>query len=176
MKRILSIVLAFFALSVAVPGSVAAEGPLVYVVDMQTLIDQSIVGKGARANLEADLKKRELALEKRRFELKKIQDDIQKQSGLLSPAALQEKREVFARNERDFARLLEDQRAEAAKKNDAEMARVIKEIDGVIAEIAAEGKHPFIVERNPRVVVYASSRIDITPQVLKVLNEKKIGM
>ena len=172
MKRLYGIWIFVFLL----PMFAMAENPLVYVVDMQKVIDESLVGKGARSNLEADLKKRELLLEKRRLELKKLQDDLQKQSSLLAPAALEEKRQILTKNERDFTRLLQDQRAEAGKKNDAEMVRVIKEIDGVIAEVGADGTHPFIVEKDPRVVVYSNPRIDITAEVIKRLNNKKVGL
>jgi len=154
----------------------SAETPTVYVVDMQKIINDSLVGKGARANLEADYKKREVLLERKQQELRKLQEDIQKQSGLLSSAALEEKRQVLARTERDFSRLVQDQRAEAAKKGDAEMGRVVKEIDGVVNELGSKGSYPFIIERDPRVVVFASSRIDLTAEIIKILNERKIGL
>lgn len=182
MKKLIVPLHLFCALVVLAASSLIAPShgfsaePLVYVVDMQKIIDESLVGKGARSNLEADLKKREAMLERRRAELQKLSEDIQKQSGLLSSAALEEKRQILVKNEREFGRLLQDQRAEAAKKNNAEMARVIKEIDAAIAEIGAAGKYPFIIEKDPRTVVYASSRIDITADVVKLLNKKKVDL
>lgn len=171
--RILAVVLGAFFLRASV---VNAEAPTVYVVDMQRVINESLVGKGARSNLEADFKKREVVLEKKRQELQRMQEDLQKQGSLLSPAAVEEKRQVMARTERDFARMVQDQRAEAAKKGDVEMARVVKEIDAVVADLGTKGNYQFIIERDPRIVVYSSSRLDLTAEVIKLLNEKKIGL
>jgi len=148
----------------------------VYVVDMQRVINDSLVGKAARSNLEADAKKREVILEKNRQELTKLQEDLAKQGTLLSPNALEDKRQIFAKKERDFGRLLQDQRAEMAKRQEVEMAKVIKEIDGVIAEIGAQGDYPFIIEKDPRLVLYANERLDLTDAVVKALNAKKIGL
>lgn len=174
MKRVVPGLLV--AALIVVSRTAYADAPTVYVVDMQRVINESVVGKGARSNLEADLKKRELLLEKKRQELQRMQEDLQKQASLLSAAALEEKRQVVARTERDFTRMIQDQRAEAAKKGDVEMARVVKEIDAVIAELGTKGNYQFIIERDPRIVVYSSARVDLTGDVIKVLNEKKIGL
>lgn len=173
MKRVVPALLV--ALLIAVSKGYA-DSPTVSVVDMQRVINESIVGKGARSNLEADLKKREVLLENKRQELQRLQEDLQKQASLLSAAALEEKRQVVVRTERDFTRMVQDQRAEAAKKGDVEMARVVKEIDAVVAELATKGNYQFIIERDPRIVVYSSARVDLTGDVIKMLNEKKIGL
>ena len=154
----------------------SAAPSTVYVVDMQRVINESLVGKAARTNLESEIKKRELTVAKARQELEKLKADLDKQSGLLSAAALEEKRQVLSRKERDFGRLVTDQRTEIGKRNDAEMVKALKEIDGAIAEIGGRGDRPFIIEKDPRLVVYAHDRLDITADVIKALNDKKIGL
>jgi outer membrane protein len=148
----------------------------VYVVDMQRVINESLAGKAARSNLEADAKKREVVLDRSRQELTKLQEDLAKQGSLLSASALEEKRQMFAKKERDFGRLLQDQRAEMAKRQEVEMAKVIKEIDAVIAAIGANGDYPFIIEKDPRLVLHATERLDLTGEVVKELNAKKVGL
>lgn len=173
MRTIVAVVVAAV---VSLSAPCVAEETRVYVVDMQRVINESLVGKAARSNLEADAKKREAVLEKSRKELAKLGEDLQKQGALLSADALEEKRRVYAKRERDFQRLVEDQRAEVGKRQDAEMVKVIKEIDAAIAEVGAKGGYPFIIEKDPRLVLHANARLDLTAEVVKALDAKKVGL
>src|SRR5690242_6121780 len=67
----------------------------VYVVDMQRVINESIVGKAARTNMESEVKKREGGLVKMQNDLKAMKAELDKQGSLLSADALKAKKENF---------------------------------------------------------------------------------
>ena len=164
-------VLAFFA-----SGSEAwSENPApIYLVDVQRVINESIAGKASRNNVEAEVKKSELHLAKLKAEIDRLAAELDKQSSVLSPEALVEKREVVRRRQRDFERALQDQQEELARKNDAEMAKVMAEIQKAVKELAWQGGYRIIMERDPRVVIYAADGLDLTDQVVKILDAKKL--
>lgn len=148
----------------------------IYVVDMQRVIDESIVGKAAKNTIEAEMKKRQAALQSSQAEIVRLRGELEKQSALLSRDALDQKRVVLERKERDFARLMQDQRAELEKKRSSEMARLIREIDSVVADLSRKGNIPFVLERDPRLVVFVAEEFNLTPQVIKILNDMKTSL
>lgn len=143
-----------------------------YVVDMERVIAESIAGKAARNTMQEEVKKAERKLQLLKNEVEKLKSDAAKQVNVLSDAAIEERKEAIAKRERDLQRSIEDNREELAKKNDAEMGKVVKRIDEVIKELAESGKYPLIIEKDPRYVVYANSRFDITDVVIGALDSK----
>lgn len=165
---VLSQILAFWPLS-----PLRAE-QVVYLVDVQRVINESIIGKASRNDFEAEVKKSEMKLAQQKGELDKLHGEVDKQASLLSSEALEEKREVLDRRGREFERSVQDQREELSRKNDAEMLHIMSQIQKVVQELAAQGNYPVIMERDPRVVVYADPRLDLTDQVIKQLDAKKL--
>ena len=163
-----------------VPGAVLSEAhktlDSIYVVDIQRVIDESIIGKAARNNVEADIKKSSLKLEQQKVELDKLRTEIDKQSALLSPDALEGKRDLLSKKEKEFSRAYQDQREEVSKKNGAEIGKVIEQIDKVVKELAGKNNYDFILERDSRFVVYADSKLDLTADVIKILDSEKLKL
>jgi Skp family chaperone for outer membrane proteins len=69
----------------------------------------------------------------------------------------------------------EAQRDELGRKSDAQMRKIFAQIDVVLAELAKDKDNAIIIERDPRLVLYAAPALDITPEVVKRLNQKKLG-
>ena len=150
-------------------------GPI-YVVDMQKIIDQSVIGKAARNNIEEDMKKKRLSLEKLKLEIDKAREEIEKQSSLLSAEAIQSKQEQVIRKQRDFERAYADQREQLAKKNQEAMSKVVTEIDEVIKKLAAENNYRMVLEKDARTVAYVNEKYDISDEVIKAVNAAKVGL
>jgi Skp family chaperone for outer membrane proteins len=153
----------------------ADERPLVYVIDMDRVVNESIVGKAARSNIEDLVRKSEGKLSLQRMEIERMQADIEKQASLLAPAAMEEKREATARRAREFERAVQDQREEVSKQHNAEMKKVVEEIDKAVRELSSRGSYPLIIEKDPRVVVYSSERADLTNQVVAMVDAQRLG-
>jgi outer membrane protein len=168
------LVLCFLPASVRAEGGAAVEN--VMVVNMQKVIDQSIMGKAARADLQDDLKKREASLGGRRTEVEKLKADLQKQASLLAGAALADRQQAIAKKERDLQQEFEAQRDEMARKTDSQMKKIISQIDAVLSDIVKSKENAIVVEQDPRLVVYSDPKLDITDEVVKRLNDKKMSL
>jgi Skp family chaperone for outer membrane proteins len=53
---------------------------------------------------------------------------------------------------------------------------VIEEIQKVIDELADDKDYTFIFERDRQSVLYANPQLDITQEVVKILDKKKIDL
>jgi Skp family chaperone for outer membrane proteins len=144
----------------------------VYTVDVQRVITESIMGKAARANVENEVKKGEAKLKSLKSDFESLEKDFQRQSELLSGAALEEKKTTLRRKERDLQIALEDQKEAVGRKNQAEISKVIGEIDKVIQDLGKTGSYGLIMEADPRVVVYRRDSLDLTDKVVKMLDAK----
>lgn len=148
----------------------------ILVVDMQRVLDDSIVGKAARSDLQAELKKRESGINSKRNEIERLKADLQKQAAVLSESALIDKQEGIRKRERELSTEVQGQREELGRKSDAQMKKVLAQIDIVLAEIAKERSNPIFVEKDPRLVVYSDPKLDVTSEVVRRLNEKKLSL
>jgi Skp family chaperone for outer membrane proteins len=96
-------------------GAKLDKNPRIAVVDMGTVSSQSLLGKGyasridaLRNEIEAERTKKQTELQKMDITLKALQDDIEKQQTVLSPEALEKKRQDLVKRTRDRQAFLED--------------------------------------------------------------------
>ena len=161
------------------PPRVAATEPHakdVYVVDMQKVIEESIAGKAAKSNMNQEVGKSEAKLGKLKNELSKISEDLDRQSGLLSEQALQDKRDLIDRKQKELGRAVSDNREELAKKSDTEISKIVKQIDQVVKDLSAKGKYEIVIERDPRFVLYVDDKFDLTKRVIEELDRRSENM
>lgn len=93
----------------------AVKTPRIAVIDMQRVSSESLLGKGyaaqleaLRAEIEAERTKKQNDLQKLDAQLKALQEDVEKQQGVLSPEALDRKRQDLVKKGRDRQAFLED--------------------------------------------------------------------
>ena len=168
-------------LSLSIPMEIYAQAGSkiqepIYVVDIQKVISESVIGRAARNNIEEEIKKKRIVLEKLQLEATKIKEEIDKQSALLSPEALRTKQDALLKKQRDLERTYQDQQEEIAKKNSESMGKIVKEIDEVVKKLAEQNNYKLVMEKDMRVVVYASDKYDISDEVVKLLDAEKVGL
>jgi len=163
------------ALPLLVVPSVAF-GETVALVDTQLVLNQSIVGKAARTNLEGRVKKAQAKLGQAKGEFDKQRGELEKQAAILSGPALETKKEALGKKQVELQRLYQDTQEELAKANEQELSKVVKEIQSVVNQLAQERKYTFVFEKDRQTVLYASDRIDISAEVVKILDQKKVAL
>ncbi len=168
--------LAILALALASQPCVAEETVSYAVVDTQKVINDSIVGKAARNNLEAQIKKGQAKLSQLKADFEKQRGDLEKQSSILSGQALEEKREALAKKQVDLQRTVQDLQDDLARMNEAEIGKVIEQMNVVVQDLAKSRGYTFVFERDKQLVVYSSARVDITPEVVEALDKKKVAL
>jgi Skp family chaperone for outer membrane proteins len=71
-------------------------------------------------------------------------------------------------------RAYQDIQEQLAKLNEREIKKVVDEANKVVSTLAEEKGYSFVFERDRRSVVYASPRIDITEEVIKTLDKRRV--
>jgi len=146
------------------------------IVDVQKVVNESIVGKAAKSNVEAQIQKAKVRMSNVQAELEKGKADLQKQSSVLSGSALEDRREALEKKQREAQRTFQDMQEQVAKTNEKEIRKVIEEVDKVVKELADEKGFSFVFEKDRQAVIYADSRIDITQDVIKILDKRKVDL
>lgn len=175
------------AVAIAVTISAVLAGPVlasaqseiadpIYVVDMQRVIEDSIAGKAARNTIEAEARKQQELLERGRLALDKARTDFKKQSALLSPEAIAEKEAALETQQRELSRKVRDVQEELQALSRRELGRIVEEADRIMAELAKQNEYRFILERDPRFVLYSSDRLDLTKRVVEELDKRKLDL
>ncbi len=152
------------------------EGLQVGVVDTQEVLNLSIVGKAAKSTVEAEMKKGQAKLEQLKGDFEKSSADLSKQTTILSESALEDRKEVLAKKRVEYERAAVDLREGIMRKNDVELGKVVKEIQAVVADVADEKGFTFVLERDRQTVVYANEELNITAEVVKVLDKRKVAL
>jgi outer membrane protein len=172
MKTLVSLIVVLFSL--VVPS--CAFGESIGLVDTQLVLNESIVGKAARSNLEGRVKKAQAALGQRKADFEKERTALEKQAKILSGAALESKKEALGKKQLELQRAYQDAQEELAKANEKEIAKVVGEIQSAVKEVAKDRNLTFVFEKDRQTVLYASDRIDISSDVVKILDKKKVAL
>ena len=144
-----------------------AQGKIGYVSTERILRDSAPAAR-AQKKLEAEFARREQELTKVGEQLKRMQDDLEK-NGLTMPEAQRRNKERdFNELNRDFQRKRRELQEDANQRKNEELASVVEAANRVIRQIAEAEKYDVILQD----VVFFSPRIDITDKVIKALDGK----
>jgi outer membrane protein len=168
--------IAAIAFAFGVLEASVAHAEAIAIVDVQKVVNESIVGKAAKSNVEAQIQKAKVRMSNVQAELEKGKADLQKQSSVLSGSALEDRREALEKKQREAQRTFQDMQEQVAKTNEKEIRKVIEEVDKVVKELADEKGFTFVFEKDRQAVIYADSRIDITQDVIKILDKRKVDL
>ncbi len=146
------------------------------IVDVQRVVNDSIAGKAAKSNLEGQISKAKLKLAGLKSEFEKQKSELEKQSAILSGAALEQRKEALGKKQVEFQRAYQDMQQELAKANDKEIGKVIKQVNEVVQDLADKRGYAFVFEKDRQSVLFASGRIDITEEVISALDKKKVDL
>jgi len=144
-----------------------AEGKIGY-VSTERILRDSAPAIRAQKKLDAEFSKREQDLNRIAEQLKRMQDDLEK-NGLTMPEAQRRAKErEFNELSRDFQRKRRELQEDANQRRNEELAAVVEQANRVIRQIAEQEKFDVILQD----VVWFNPRIDITDKVIKALEGK----
>jgi len=166
-----------FTLASVVSGPVVSHAEdAIAIVDVQRVVNESIIGKAAKSNMETQIQKAKVKMSNLQADLEKGKVDLQKQAGILSGSALEDRKEALGKKQLEVQRAYSDIQEQLAKTNDKEIRKVVDEIQKVVDEIAEDKGYAFIFEKDRQAVIYANPSIDITQDVVKILDKRKIDL
>jgi outer membrane protein len=174
-----------FVMSAVLAAPVAAQNPgaaaaprasinddphRVGVFDMQRVLVKSASGVAAREMLERERAVMQKDMDTKRQELEKLRDEIDKKGPLMAAEARREKEDVFERKRRDFTRLRDDYTKEFEKKEQELLRRVLREVQGVIQQVASKGRYTVILEK--QFVAYMAPAADVTDDIIHAYDQE----
>jgi len=164
--RLLIVLLAAFA--AGAPWAFAqAEGKIGFVNTERVLRDAAPAVR-AQKKIEAEFSKRDQELGKVAEQLKRMQDELEKNGVTMTESQRRNKEREFGDLNRDFQRRQREFREDLNQRRNEELAAVIEQANRIIRQIAEQEKYDLIFQD----AVYANPRIDITDKVIKALEGK----
>ena len=167
MKRISSTIL-YIALLTGLSvysGTSLAEMKIGF-VDTVKLMEGAPQAKSAQSRIEAEFAPREKELVALQREIKKMEDDLSRDSAVMSESEKSKvERDVLSKR-RDLKRSQEEFRDDLNIRRNEVLAKLQKDMYQAVVELAKEQEFDLILSQG---VVYTSERIDITDSVLKKL-------
>jgi outer membrane protein len=155
------------ALAIAAAPAWAQSGKFGF-VNTERILRDAVPAQRAQKKIEAEFQKRDQELAKIAGELKKMQDDLDKNAVTMSDAQRRGKEREFGDLNREFQRKQREFREDLNQRRNEELAQVVEQANRVIRQIAEQEKYDIIFQD----AVFASPRIDITEKVIKALDGK----
>jgi outer membrane protein len=138
-------------------------------VNTERILRDAVPAQRAQKKIEAEFQKRDQELAKIAGDLKRMQDDLDKNSMTMGEAQRRNREREFADLNRDFQRKQREFREDLNQRRNEELAQVVELANRVIRQIAEQEKFDIIFQD----AVFASPRIDITDKVIKALDSGK---
>jgi outer membrane protein len=138
-------------------------------VNTERILRDAIPAQRAQKKIEVEFQKRDQELAKIADQLKRMQDDLDKNSVTMSETQRRNKEREFGDLNRDFQRKQREFREDLNQRRNEELAQVVEQANRVIRQIAELEKFDIIFQD----AVFASPRIDITDKVIKALDSGK---
>jgi len=166
--------LAFLAtpLALALPPALAQSpqaGSKFGFVHTERILRDSAPAMRAQKQIEAEFQKRDRELAGIADQLKRMQEDLEKNAMTLTDTQRRTREREFGDLNREFQRKQREFREDLNQRRNQELARVVEQANGVIRQIAEQEKFDIIFQEMP---AYVSPRIDITDKVIKALEGK----
>jgi outer membrane protein len=155
------------ALALALPAAAQTESRIGFVNTARILRD-AVPAVRAQKRIEAEFSKRDQELAKIAEQLKRMQDELERQGLTMPESQRRAKEREFGDLNRDFQRRQREFREDLNQRRNEELAQVVEQANRVIRQIAEQEKYDIIFQD----AVYANPRIDITDRVIKALEGK----
>jgi len=144
-----------------------AEGRIGF-VNTERVLRDAVPAQRAQKKIETEFQKRDQELVRLGEQLKKMQDDLEKNGVTMSEAQRRTKERDFNELNTQFQRKQREFREDLNQRRNEELAQVVEQANRVIRQVAEAEKYDIIFQD----AVYASPRIDITDKVIKALEGK----
>ena len=153
----------------ALPAAAQGENKIGF-VNTQRILREAAPAVRAQKKIEAEFAKRDQEMARTAEQLKKLQDELERQGVTMAESQRRNKEREFSEMNREFQRRQREFREDLNQRRNEELAQVVEQANRVIRQIAEQEKFDIIFQEMP---AYVSPRIDITDKVIKALEGAK---
>ena len=161
-------------MAAAACSAAAQQAPLtvkIGFVNTERVMRDAIPAQRAQKSLEGEVQKRDQEMRGMAEQLKRLQEDLEKNPVALSDAARRGKERDFADLSRNFERKKVEYSEELDLRRNETMGQVIEQANRAIRQVAEQENFDAIFQE----AAYSSQRIDITDKVIKALDDTRAG-
>jgi outer membrane protein len=144
-----------------------AEGKIGF-VNTERIMRDSVPAQRAQKKIEGEFQKRDQDLSRMADQLKRLQDDLEKNAMTMAESQRRAKERELTELDRDFQRKRREFQEDLNQRRNEELAQVLEQANRAIRLIAEQEKYDIIFQD----AVYANPRIDLTDKVIKALEGK----
>ena len=172
MKRAVAILAALLV------GMVCAAHSKVGFVDLQKALELTNQGKAIESKLQARKNEVELSLKQMEVELLKLRDEIEKGKDALSEQALNEKKRKFNQLRREYEQKVQEESFKFERYKFELLTDFIKKLQDAAQKVAKSRGITIVLLKVEDVltqasfVLYGDPSVDLTDEVIKVLNQQ----
>ena len=157
--------------SVAAAGAQAQELKIGF-VNSDRVLREAALAKAAQTRLETEFSKRQKEGEDAAARLKAAADKLDKEAPTLSEAERTRRQRDLVEQDRELQRKRREFQEDLNQRKNEELASVVERANKVVKQIYDSEKFDLILQGD--VVIFASSRVDITDKVIKALNAQGV--
>ena len=164
------VVFSFLILFLLFPVAVSAAEAKIGVINIQFLMENSDPGRQAMTELRGKVQSMKANVEKQKKEITKLQEEMKKQSLVLSQEAKQDREIEFKRKVRDFQDMTRDYDRTMRTEQERLTKPIFELAIEVIQEFGKRHKYTMMMDSRTSGLVYASEDMDVTKEVVVELN------
>ena len=150
-------------------STTSVDGPVIAVLDVQQVLRRAVAAKRIRKVMEARRKNFEEEISEERLQLQGEENQLRKQSTILSPEAMNNKRRVLENKVSDLRRKAEQKRGILNRAFNGATRELRQEIAKVLADLMKERNITITLAR--KAVLVFDQRLSVTEEVLKRLDK-----
>ena len=129
-------------------------------------------GKQALDKLNGVMQDKQKQFDAQKAELDKLKDEFAQKERNLNPSTAAEMRTQIGDKEKALTRFQEDAQTEINHSRDELLSSISEKIQAIISDYAQQNNFGAILMRDPQVVTYIAPAMDVTPDIIKVYNQK----
>ena len=159
----------FIIFAQATPGY--AKDVRVGVIDIQAAVTGTNEWKKEFALFKTKFQKEKLSIVAKEKNLKKMIEDLNKKSMVLSPELKNKKEEALIKKKKDFERYVQDKNEEFAKSEKAITSIILKKMVKIVKDLGKSKNFTMILEK--KVGLYFDPSVDLTALATRTYNKTK---
>jgi len=169
MLKKLLLVIGMLSGMLLISSEVLAEGSRLAVVNVEKALEESPQAVAANKRLEIEFAPRNQTLLAMRKQLRAYEDRLAKQGIQMTDAQLRELENNVRDTKREIRRAQEDYREDLNIRRNEELRKLQKRVKRAIMTVASRNNYDIVMGEG---VLYSSARVDITKEILKVLEDE----
>lgn len=172
MKGLIGVFLGLLVMVFLQPAPLAAQNVKVGVVDLQKFQKNSKAFQRASLVVKKKFDDMQQKLNDERTALGRLDEELKKQSMMLSLDAQEDKKRDFEKKQRQF-KFMYDEYTQEMKETEMEaIKRVMKELEKVVEDMGKKEGYTIILERRTLGLLYFNNTIDLTDRVTEAYDKQ----